>query len=41
MDTRVNTLVFIFEDPVRKRISLRGITNRIGVPPPPEETEEE
>lgn len=39
MDTRVNTLVFIFEDPVRKRISLRGITNRIGAPPPPEEEE--
>ena len=37
MDTRVNTLVFIFEDPVRKRISLRGITNRVGAPPPPEE----
>ena len=41
MDTRVNTLIFIFEDPVRKRISLRGITNRIGVPPLPEESEEE
>lgn len=41
MDTRVNTLVFIFEDPVRKRISLRGITNRIGAPPPPEEETEE
>ena len=41
MDTRVNTLIFIFEDPVRKRISLRGITNRIGAPPPPEEEESE
>jgi len=41
MDTRVNTLIFIFEDPVRKRISLRGITNRIGAPPPPEEETEE
>ena len=41
MDTRVNTLIFIFEDPVRKRISLRGITNRIGAPPPPEEDPEE
>jgi hypothetical protein len=41
MDTRVNTLVFIFEDPVRKRISLRGITNRVGAPPPPEEETEE
>jgi len=41
MDTRVNTLIFIFDDPVRKRISLRGITNRISVPPPSDETEEE
>ena len=42
MDSRVNTLVFIFEDPIRKRISLRGITNRLSAPPPlPEESEEE
>ena len=37
MDPRVNTLVFIFEDPIRKRLSLRGITNRLGIKLPTEE----